>query len=756
MKELSDYLLILRKYAVLLTGVFAALLIAGSIYVNTRGVEYAASATVQIKKRPGTWLSGNDIWIDEDQRFISDQVYRIRNDSELARRALGRMRSWAEKEGLPAAWAGGVDAAALARAAASLQPESLPGRISVQPIPETSYYAIKARGPDTVVLVALANAYADEIVELFRDENLRAVRGQVDGWQKEWLDRRDLARDRLSALRGDLSRLQEEHPEIDGARRVNPAALELEQARRSLADAREARDEKDETMRAATAILRGEGLELASRESDGVKSFALLPPHPGTGRDPRLAPAVQALAAVARDENVLRTRDQLRGLEDLDRTMADTHRESSPERVALRKQRTGLEATLAAQIEAALCALARGAEEAGGRVARLEARVASLDGAARQGAVVLGRMEAIDKRVGDLQKEIDSYDGHIAEAGRVRKGVIEAGVTAQSLVRKIDDARVSGAVRVAPDRVRIWSFTLIGGLLVMAGLVYVLQALDDTVKSRDDYDRLVLGLPLLGVVPAIPPGPSPAAGERPLVALQGPTGSPAVESFRALRTTLQYAGDGKAPRVVLLTSSGPREGKTTLTANLAASFARGGPRTLLVDGDLRRPSVHLATGGANRVGLSNVLAGTARLEDAVAPSGVEPNLFVLTSGPIPPDPAELLSSPRLKQVIQEACRTFDLVIIDSPPVASVTDPCILAREADAVVLVIAHGRTSIQLVRRARESLHAVGARVQGAVINNASPGRGLFGDAYYGRAYRYHTFGYGALGYADVSVRNN
>jgi succinoglycan biosynthesis transport protein ExoP len=215
-----------------------------------------------------------------------------------------------------------------------------------------------------------------------------------------------------------------------------------------------------------------------------------------------------------------------------------------------------------------------------------------------------------------------------------------------------------------------------------------------------------------------------------------------VESFRALRTTLQHPGSGRESRVILVTSSGPREGKTTISTNLAASFARGGGRTLLVDGDLRRPRVHHATGCGNRVGLASVLSGKVRLADAVEQNAEEPNLHVLPSGPIPPDPAELLGSPRMADLLTEARRTYDRVIIDSPPVALVTDPCILARQADSVVLVIAHGRTSAQLIRRVRESLEAVGAKVTGAVINNSTPGRGFYGESYYGHAYRYHTYG--------------
>jgi capsular exopolysaccharide synthesis family protein len=612
----------------------------------------------------------------------------------------------------------------------------------VTPISDTSYYAIGITGPDVPVIVALANAYAEEIVALLREENLGSVRGQVESVEKEWQDRRDVCRDRVAALRGDLAAIQEANPGVDGVRRVNQALLYLDPMRRILFEARDGCEIRAEALRGAVAVLGAEGLALGSVAGEGRTAFSVVPAAAGGNLDGLLAPDVQALPCVGADENVRRTRDQLRAQQDLDRALSSgalTLREGAPERQAARRRIAELDAALAGETAAAVCTLARSLEEDRARVARLESRVKDLDGTAREGAVALARMEEVDRRIEDARKEMDSFDARLAEAARLRKTVIEAGVTAQDLLRKIQDARASAAAKVSPDLLRISALTALAAILLLVGLVHLLQTLDDTVKCREDFDRLVRGLPLLGVVPGIPGTPE---GEFRIEALRGETGTPVVESFRALRTTLQHNGAGKAAMVLLVTSSAPREGKTTLTSNLAASFARGGGRTLLVDGDLRRPRVHQATGGPNAVGLSTVLTGKATLAEAVRPSPEEPNLFVLPAGPIPSNPAELLGSRRMEEVLAEARRTYDRVLIDSPPVASVTDPCILARHADAVVLVIAHARTSIQLIRRARESLDAVGVKPWGAVINNASPGRGFYGESYYGYAYRGCTYG--------------
>ncbi len=353
---------------------------------------------------------------------------------------------------------------------------------------------------------------------------------------------------------------------MDGARRTNQALAELESARRALFEARDSLADREEALRDATNLLRAAGLRFEPADAEGSPTVRLLPaPAAGDAPDPRLSPALQALPAVGADEGVRRVREQIRGLEDLDRSLAggtNPLRENAPERQAVRRRGVELRSALALQTEAALCGLERAVREQTGRVTRDEARAKELDVAARGTAVVLARMEELDRKIGDAQREIDSYDVHLAEATRLRKAIIEAGVQAADLVRKIQDARIPAVALVAPNGGQVRAYAILAALAAVIGVLYLLQTLDDTVKSRDDFDRLVRNLPLFGVVPAIPEAEE---GEVRLVAVDGLTGTPAVESFRALRTTLQHAGNGKDARVILLTSSGPQEGKTTIT-----------------------------------------------------------------------------------------------------------------------------------------------------------------------------------------------
>jgi capsular exopolysaccharide synthesis family protein len=192
----------------------------------------------------------------------------------------------------------------------------------------------------------------------------------------------------------------------------------------------------------------------------------------------------------------------------------------------------------------------------------------------------------------------------------------------------------------------------------------------------------------------------------------------ASEAYRSLRTSLLYAVADAPPTVLLITSPGPAEGKTTTCANLAVALAQAGKETLVIDGDLREPSLHRIFGVPNVYGVVNVLSDEHNLSEVCTEPF--PGLKILSAGPIPPNPAELLSSGRFAQLIGQARRLFDYVLIDSPPTALVSDPMIIATKADAVLLVLDSQGTSKGSLRKAMRNLEAVGANVLGTVMNKA------------------------------------
>ena len=193
--------------------------------------------------------------------------------------------------------------------------------------------------------------------------------------------------------------------------------------------------------------------------------------------------------------------------------------------------------------------------------------------------------------------------------------------------------------------------------------------------------------------------------------------SPISEAFRTLRTNVQFTGVDSDTKKIMVTSSGPREGKSTTVANLAVSMAQAGKSVLVVDADMRNPSQHKLFGLDNRPGLSIALVQDQDSQQYIRKTAV-PGVTVLTGGPIPPNPAELVGSQRMKRLIQEFSEQFDVVLIDTPPIVAVTDAAILAQEVDGVILVLASGEVNKEYAQRAKETLDKVGAKILGAVLN--------------------------------------
>ncbi len=253
------------------------------------------------------------------------------------------------------------------------------------------------------------------------------------------------------------------------------------------------------------------------------------------------------------------------------------------------------------------------------------------------------------------------------------------------------------------------------GLLIATAIAFVVEYLDDTVKTSADVQEL-LGLPTLGRISRVQKRSGGGEMYR-LVALLFPR-SAAAEAYRTLRTNIEFAAIDTPVRSLLVTSAVPGEGKTVSAANLAIVFAQAGQRVLLVDGDLRDPGIHIMFDLPNRTGLTDMLRSDGlRADQAIASTEIE-NLRILPAGTPPPNPAELLGSRRMRQVLERLQAEFDLVVIDSPPLNVVADAAVLSSFLDATVLVIHAGRSRRATVRESGEALARAGARVIGALLN--------------------------------------
>ncbi len=288
--------------------------------------------------------------------------------------------------------------------------------------------------------------------------------------------------------------------------------------------------------------------------------------------------------------------------------------------------------------------------------------------------------------------------------------------------------------------------------------------MDNTVKTPDDIETLAR-LPSLAVVPMFTD--SNGNGPRSRL-LSGVTGnghekhielvaqhqpkSQMSEAFRALRTALLLSQAGHPPQVILVTSALPREGKTTAAANLAVTLAQLGDRTLLIDADLRKPGIGrlLNLGTGKYAGLSSYLAGVSSLDLVTVQHAAIPNLSAIPTGPLPPNPADLLSSHKLADAIAELRSKFKFIVIDSPPIMAATDAVILSVQADGVLLVVRSGETPKEAFTRTRDLLVSVKCNLLGVVLNavdSSAP------DYYYSYRYYPYSYGYGPQETADASL---
>lgn len=299
---------------------------------------------------------------------------------------------------------------------------------------------------------------------------------------------------------------------------------------------------------------------------------------------------------------------------------------------------------------------------------------------------------------------------------------------------------------VKPNKLLNIGLSLLIGLSLGIGMAFFVEYLNNTINTAEDIERIVQ-LPALGAIPSLQ-----SLQKKRLIG-RGPSESTALattqselvsghesissfsESYRALRTSLLLSSAEHAPQTILVTSSHPAEGKTTIVANTAISLAQTGARVLVLDADMRRPRCHKILSMKNDTGLSTYLSREIGI-DKVIQEHETPNLHVMTAGPIPPNPSELLSSLKWRVLVSELEANYDHIIIDSPPVIHVTDALIISPYADGVVLVVKGGQTPREAVLRAKQALYDVNAKIFGVVLNGVDLNSESY---YYNYKYSYH-----------------
>ena len=344
----------------------------------------------------------------------------------------------------------------------------------------------------------------------------------------------------------------------------------------------------------------------------------------------------------------------------------------------------------------------------------------------------MGNSKAVEYSLARREYEANRslYDG-------LQQRLQEAGIIAglhSTNIRKIDPADAPDFPSSPRKSVNL-SMGLLCGLGFGLLLSFTIEALDTNIKSIYDIEER-LGLPMLGVVPQVDTKLlSPETFVRDATSPLPGAWSRLAEAYRSLRTTILLARAGTPPQVILVSSAKPSEGKTSITTLEAIVFALNGAKVLLIDSDLRRPSVHLRFRIANKVGLTSVLTGKSTLQEAIVPVEAVPSLHLLPAGPIAPMPAELLGSLQMQRLIEGLRANYDFILIDTPPVLTVTDAAVLVSISDGVVLVLRYAQSSRNVVARASEILLRSGAHLLGVVLNAVDLQSSDYAE-YYGRAY--------------------
>lgn len=712
-QSLSDYWRILRKRKwTVVVSVVVVFISAGLISVRMTPI-YDAVTRVMISARASNPLNFKDSDVAQvngnEQEDIDTQVKILQSDT-MAQLVISRLNLDARPEFAGKAQtlsSGGIVVSQSAEQERARQEQLIhkfESNLKVMQVPSTSLIEIKYSSPNAALAAEIANA----ITATFIEQNVQA-RYDSTMQAADWLSKQlaDL-QIKVESSQAKLVEYQKAHG-IVGADDVKNLTI----------------DKLDELNK-----------ELTAAQADRIQKESLS--QIATTSNP------ETLSAVLQDPVLTALRQQQTQLQAQYALLSTEFGPAYPKVLEIKNQLDQVDKSFKEEVQNSVNRIQNDYQTALNREQMLQTALSQQTGVADQ-----LNENAIEYKV--LKQEAESnrqlYDGLLQ---KLKEASLAAGLESSN-IRIVDKARVP----LHPARPNIpmnLEFALLIGLVGGVAIAFSLEALDTTVRTPDQAEN-VSGLPTLGVIPLQSPFegaaniakthllkklPRANMNPRPLISHYEPQ-SVVAEAYRALRTSILLSSPSQPPRSILVTSSVPQDGKTMTCVNVAIVMAQQGKRVLLVDADMRRPSIHKAFGLKGNFGLSNILTGGAKIGDTTQAT-VQPNLFVIPAGQIPPHPSELLSSSLMQDLIRKWREEYDHVIIDSPPVISVTDAVLLSVQTDAVLLIIRSGQTTTAHVRRTRNLLQSVKASLLGIVVNAAdlsSPDYYYY--YYYGSKYRYY-----------------
>jgi polysaccharide biosynthesis transport protein len=713
----TDYLRVLYKRRWVAIPGFLFVFLSGAIGSMRTVPIYQAQTQLLVEKDAKRATSINSV-LEDRESWYQDDFYptqqRILLSRTLALRTAENLEKSFRPEGVPASIGGGFslggfvgaavdrvrgmfssgETAAVTEAAPASDPagessakaDRILGGLSVTPVRNSRIVILQFRSPDPWFAAAAVNAHASEYINQSLEFRAAATQ-QMDKWLTASLEEQ---RQAVAESEARLQRYREEHGTVPVNEQDNIVVQKLTALNQNLVEAR---------------------LERVNREVD----FKMLQELRTSNQPLDAFPAVMQSDAVRRIKAEVATRQA-----EVDRLVAMGAGEALPQMQNARRQLESAKESLDLEFSRIVAGVQTAYETARAREVELQRNLN-----AQQGETL-----GLSKRMIDyaaIEREANSnrqlYESLLARAKETGAASDYQGTNIQVL----DKAEVPRGP-ILPQTQRDLMVAALGGLLLAVAIAFGFEYFDSRIKSPEEI-KTHLGVPFLGLVPMV--AGVNDSGEGPLMQSQVPVAFS--EAIRAIRTAVLFSSAEDGAHSVVVTSTGPSEGKTVISSSLAITLAQAGQRTLVVDADMRRPRMHEALGRSQEPGLSNVLVGEAMLADAARPTTV-PNLWLLAAGHIPPNPAELLGSKKYRELLADLKTRYDWIVIDAPPVMPVTDASIVANTAGGVIFVIGAEMTPRQTAMTAIEQLKGANARFVGAVLNRANITRHAY---YYAPYYR-------------------
>jgi capsular exopolysaccharide synthesis family protein len=560
------------------------------------------------------------------------------------------------------------------------------GRLTVSEVGQSRLAEVKFRSVEPKAAAAIVNALAQAYIQQNRDFKAKAAEEDAS-WLAEQLEEH---RKQVEKSQAALQRYREQSPQSsgEGESLIQRRLDELNGA----------------LIRARTERIQKEALY------NQVKPFQ------------QDLEALDSMPVIRSNPDVQRLRGELSNLQQQDLQLQQNLGERHPERLKLRAAIQEARGALAAEMSAVAESIRK---ELVAAQAQEESLLRAVESQRREAFRAMGNVTeyaALERAARADEQIFETLLQRTKETG------VTESLTASN-IRIVDTASVPG-VPVSPNHRRDLLIALLGGAFAAIGAAFFMDYMDKTIKSPNEI-KTALGLPCLGLVPVAKHG---SGHDSPLIH----NGVPPIfrEAFRGVRTNVLFTSADEKVKTILVTSTGPNEGKTVVASNLAISLAQTKQRVVLIDADMRRPRVHQVFGVSQEPGLVEVVDGRAKPSRVILQSDI-PDLWILPSGAIPANPAELLSSSQFKQFIEVLGQSFDWVIIDSPPVMAVTDAALVANVVAGVLFVLGAEQATSPMALNALDQLEAARARFVGAVLNKVNlKGDSFFYGDYYQRSY--------------------